>query len=147
MSLTQTLVLLLCVICQQIVCGCASLEPFGRSISRKKIPADWSSLELGWASFYHPNLVGRKTANGESYNDESFTAAHPSLPFGTVVMVRRVSTGRYVLVRINDRGPFVTGRVIDLSRSAAAKIGLLAAGIGRVELFVVPPHHPLITHL
>jgi len=147
MSLTQTLVLLLCVICQQIVCSCESLEPFGRSISRKKIPTDWSSLELGWASFYHPNLVGRKTANGESYNDESFTAAHPSLPFGTVVMVRRVSTGRYVLVRINDRGPFVTGRVIDLSRSAAAKIGLLAAGIGRVELFVVPPDHPLITHL
>jgi rare lipoprotein A len=104
-------------------------------------------MERGWASYYGSSFVGRRTASGEVYDDDLLTAAHPTLPFGTLVLVRRVATGRYVMVRVNDRGPFIEGRVIDLSRAAAAKIGLLAAGVGRVELFEIPPHHALISHL
>jgi rare lipoprotein A len=127
--------------------GCRSLDPLGKVVSVKKIPAEWGQPERGWASFYHPNLQGQKTANGEIYQDELLTAAHPTLPFGTIVLVRRAATGRYVFARINDRGPFVAGRVIDLSRAAARALGLIAAGVGRVEVFVVPAEHPLIGHL
>lgn len=140
-------VAIVCGLLQQIVCGCASLEPFGKTLTGREIPASWTSLGRGWASYYHPDFVGRKTAAGELYDDQVMTAAHPTLPFGTIVFVRRVANGRYVLVRINDRGPYVPGRVIDLSRKAASKIGLVAAGVGRVELFLVPPHDPLIAHL
>ncbi len=127
--------------------SCASLQPFGRTVRKDKIPEEWELLERGWASFYGASFIGRKTANGETYDDSQLTAAHPTLPFGTLLLVRRTATGRYVIVRVNDRGPFVSGRVIDLSRAAAAKVGLLAAGVGRVELFVIPPHHSLISHL
>ena len=147
MTLSVQWAAVFCVLLQQIVSGCASLEPFGRTIARSKIPALWTSLGKGWASYYASDFVGRKTAEGELYSEEILTAAHPTLPFGTVVLVRRAATGRYVFVRINDRGPFVSGRVIDLSRRAASKLGLIAAGVGRVELFLVPPHDPLITHL
>lgn len=129
------------------VSGCATLEPFGKSVRKEKIPADWVPLERGWASFYGSDFSGRKTASGELYDEGQLTAAHPTLPFGTLLLVRRAATGRYVVVRVNDRGPFIKNRVIDLSRAAAAKVGLLAAGVGRVELFVIPPHHDLITHL
>jgi rare lipoprotein A len=127
--------------------GCRSLDPFGRVVSSRKIPSDWGQPEKGWASFYHPKLEGQKTASGEVYQDDLLTAAHPTLPFGTVVMVRRSATGRYVFARVNDRGPFVGGRVIDLSRAAAKSLGLVAAGVGRVEVFVIPAEHPLIGHL
>jgi rare lipoprotein A len=127
--------------------ACRTLEPFGRTVLPQRIPQDWTRMERGWASYYGSSFVGRRTASGEVYDDDLLTAAHPTLPFGTLVLVRRVATGRYVMVRVNDRGPFIEGRVIDLSRAAAAKIGLLAAGVGRVELFEIPPHHALISHL
>jgi rare lipoprotein A (peptidoglycan hydrolase) len=127
--------------------GCATLEPFGKTLQQERIPENWVSVGRGWASFYGSEFHGRKTASGELYDEGFLTAAHPTLPFGTIVLVRRVATGRYALVRITDRGPFVANRTIDLSRAAAAKIGLLAAGVGRVELFVIPPHHSLIAHL
>ncbi|MBM3383093.1 MAG: septal ring lytic transglycosylase RlpA family protein [Betaproteobacteria bacterium] len=141
------LVLFFCLNILQFGTGCATLEPFGKTLTQGEIPAEWLSAERGWASFYHPSLAGRKTANGEVYKDELYTAAHPTLPFGTLVLVRRVATGRYTIVRINDRGPFVKGRVIDLSRTAAARLGLIAAGVGKVEVFVIPPEHPLLAHL
>lgn len=147
MNPTLLTLFLFCGVFSHFINGCASLEPMGRAIRKAKIPSEWAYRESGWASFYHQALVGRKTANGEQFSNELLTAAHPSLPFGTIVMVRRSATGRYVFVRINDRGPFVAGRVIDLSRAAAAKIGLLAAGVGRVELFIIPADHPLIAHL
>ena len=94
------------------------------------------SLE-GQASWYGPGFHGRQTANGETFNQNALTAAHPSLPFGTEVRVTYASTGESVVVRINDRGPYAHGRVIDLSREAADEIGLLNAGVGEVRLEVV----------
>lgn len=129
------------------LCSCASLEPFGRQVRKDKIPAEWQPLERGWASYYGSEFAGRRTASGELYSEWEMTAAHPTLPFGTIILVRRSATGRYAFVRVTDRGPFIKGRVIDLSKAAAARIGLLAAGVGRVELFVIPPHHELIGHL
>lgn len=129
------------------LCGCKSLEPFGQQVKKEKIPADWKLSERGWASYYGSEFVGRRTASGDPYIESEMTAAHPTLPFGTIVLVRRSATGRYAFVRVTDRGPFIQGRIIDLSRAAAAKIDLLAAGVGRVELFVIPPHHELIGHL
>ena len=86
----------------------------------------------GVASWYGPGFAGRRTASGERFNPSELTAAHRSLPFGTKVRVTH--NGRSVVVRINDRGPFHGGRVIDLSQAAAEQIGLRRAGSGRVEL-------------
>lgn len=100
--------------------------------------------ETGIASYYHPNLAGRKTANGEIYDPRKLTAAHKTLPFGTVVEVRSKKSGRRVVVRINDRGPFSKKRVIDLSSAAAEELNMIRAGIIDVELRVVswPPEKP-----
>lgn len=92
------------------------------------------SLGEGSASYYHDTLEGRSTASGEPYRGTALTAAHRSLPFGSKVRVTSLADGRSVVVRVNDRGPFAAGRVIDLSRSAAQKIGLLSRGHGRVRL-------------
>jgi rare lipoprotein A len=89
-------------------------------------------LEQGVASVYADSLAGRLTASGEPYQPTALTAAHRSLPLGTRVQVVSLSSGRSVWVRINDRGPFVQGRIIDLSRAAAAQIGLV--GLMRVGL-------------
>ena len=78
----------------------------------------------GMASWYGPGFHGRRTASGERFNTHAFTAAHRTLPFGTRVRVVNRRNGRSVVVRINDRGPFVRGRIIDLSKSAARTIGL-----------------------
>jgi rare lipoprotein A len=90
--------------------------------------------EIGKGSYYHDKFTGRQTASGEIYRKNKLTAAHPSLPFGTRVKVTNLSNGRSVMVRINDRGPFGKGRVIDLSKSAARKVGLLKAGVAKVKL-------------
>ena len=91
--------------------------------------------ETGVASWYGKMFHGRLTANGERFNMYAMTAAHKRLPFGSVVRVRQAGSGRSVVVRINDRGPFVEGRIIDLSRSAAQSLGM--EGISRVTLEVV----------
>ena len=88
----------------------------------------------GRASFYANQFHGHKTANGETFNMDKLTAAHPSLPFGTWVRVTNLRNGKDVIVRINDRGPFVKGRIIDLSTSAAKEIGLIKSGTARVKL-------------
>jgi rare lipoprotein A len=88
----------------------------------------------GKASFYSNQFHGRTTANGETFNMNQLTAAHPSLPFGTWVKVTNLRNGRDVVVRINDRGPFVKGRIIDLSIGAAKEIGLLKSGTVQVKL-------------
>jgi rare lipoprotein A len=94
-------------------------------------------LDEGLASWYGPGFEGRRTANGERFTGKKLTAAHRSLPFGTIVEVRNLDNGRSVQVRINDRGPFVKRRVIDLSRSAAQEIGLLGPGTARVAVFAL----------
>ena len=86
----------------------------------------------GMASWYGPGFHGRRTASGERFNTGALTAAHRTLPFGTHVRVVNVETGRSIVVRINDRGPFVRGRVIDLSQAAARAIGV--TGVARVRL-------------
>lgn len=90
----------------------------------------------GMASYYSDRLHGRKTASGEPYDTAAYTAAHRSLPFGTMVLVTRVSTGDSVLVRINDRGPHTKKRIIDLSKAAAKSLGMYKKGIARVKLDV-----------
>ncbi len=96
-----------------------------------------SSFQSGMASWYGGNFHGRKTANGETYNMNALTAAHKTLPFGTRVRVTNTRNGDSVVVRINDRGPFVGGRVIDLSRAAAGQIGVTASGVAPVKLAVL----------
>ena len=91
----------------------------------------------GIASWYGPGFDGKETANGEVYDQDAMTAAHPSLPFGTRVRVTRVATSRSVVVRINDRGPYVEQRVIDLSRAAGAALGLMRPGIAPVRLEIL----------
>jgi rare lipoprotein A len=89
---------------------------------------------VGWASYYKH---GKRTANGEAFKPMGLTAAHRSLPFGTKVRVTNLKTGKSVVVRINDRGPFIRGRVIDLSLGAAQIVGLTASGVARVSFDVI----------
>ncbi|MEN8688571.1 MAG: septal ring lytic transglycosylase RlpA family protein [Desulfobacterales bacterium] len=93
--------------------------------------------QSGLASWYGDPFHGRKTANGETYNMHGISAAHKTLPFNTVVNVRNLDNGRDIRVRINDRGPFVRNRVIDLSYGAARQIGLVGPGTARVELIAL----------
>jgi rare lipoprotein A len=94
-------------------------------------------VETGMASWYGPGFHGRTTANGETYDQEAMTAAHKTLAFNTVVRVDNLDNGRSIRVRINDRGPFVDGRIIDLSRRAARELDMIGAGIARVRVTVV----------
>ena len=90
--------------------------------------------ETGKASYYGDKFNGRKTANGETFSQNKNTAAHKKLPFGTEVKVKNLSNGKTTTVRINDRGPFVRGRIIDLSKSAAKDIDLVQQGVAKVKI-------------
>lgn len=95
------------------------------------------ATQEGIGSWYGPGFAGRTTSNGEVFDPSQLTAAHRTLPFGTRVRVTNLETGASVEVRINDRGPFKPGRIIDLSRAAADRVGMLASGIARVRVEVV----------
>ncbi len=100
----------------------ASLHPSGRT-------------QIGEASWYGRDHQGKKTASGERFDAGDFTAAHPSLPLGSEAKVTNLENGRSVVVRVNDRGPYVEGRIIDLSRSAARQIGITQEdGTARVKV-------------
>lgn len=101
-----------------------------------------TKVERGIASSYGNGFNGRKTANGEIYNQNTYTAAHKKLPFGTRVLVKNLRNGREVVVRINNRGPYVRGRIIDVSMKAARDLGMLKAGIVPVEVTVLGDHDP-----
>ncbi|WP_036987538.1 septal ring lytic transglycosylase RlpA family protein [Pseudomonas sp. EGD-AK9] len=92
------------------------------------------ATETGKASYYGDRHHGRKTASGERFDQHALTAAHRSLPFGTRVRVTNLSNERSVVVRINDRGPFVRGRIIDVSRAAAERLGMLRSGVVPVRV-------------
>lgn len=91
----------------------------------------------GQASWYGPGFHGRRTASGEIYNQNAMTAAHPSLSFGTRVKVTNLNNGRSVIVRINDRGPYARGRVIDVSAAAANSLGMINTGVAPVEVTIL----------
>jgi len=98
---------------------------------------------VGNASWYGPGFDGRKTANGEIFSTEAMTAAHPHLPFGSLVRVVNTRNGNSEVVRINDRGPYQEGREIDVSYRVARSIGLLHSGVSqvRLELLILPEKH------
>ena len=102
-------------------------------VAARNAPAA-TTASHGVASFY---TEGTKTASGEKFNTMDMTAAHPTLPFGTKLRVTNVSTGQAVTVRVNDRGPFVQGRVVDVSYSAADALGMVGKGVAKVKLDVV----------
>ena len=99
--------------------------------------ASVAQVIVGQASWYGGKFHGRKTASGERFDMNGLTAAHRTLPFGTKVRVVNEETGQSVVVRVNDRGPWGHGRIIDLSRAAAERIGLRHAGVGRVKVEVL----------
>jgi rare lipoprotein A len=101
-------------------------------------PTLGAPLERGIASWYGPKFNGRMTASGERYDMNAFTAAHPSLPFGTKIGVRNTRTGREVIVRVNDRGPYSKNRILDLSYAAAKEVGVIGPGTASVEIYLVP---------
>jgi rare lipoprotein A len=113
-----------------IVTTVATLSP--TIASAEPSAASAQKTQAGQASWYGPGFHGRRTASGETFNTNDLTAAHRTLPFGTRVRVVNKRTGRSVVVRINDRGPYAHGRVIDLSRASAQAIGI--TGVGSVEL-------------
>lgn len=94
-------------------------------------------LQSGMASWYGPNFHGKATANGETFNMNDLTAAHRTLPFNTVVQVQNIDNGRSVTVRVNDRGPYIDDRVIDLSRRAAREIDMEDAGTANVQIILL----------
>ena len=121
--------------------SCASSRPAARPVSHPVSPEEatkgWS--EEGLASWYggDDGFEGKPTASGEIYDSSKLTAAHRDLPLGTVVDVTSLDSGRVTRVRINDRGPFVKGRVIDLSHAAAQQIQMIGPGVARVKVVVV----------
>jgi rare lipoprotein A len=94
----------------------------------------------GLASWYGGKFQGRQTASGEIFDTNKFTAAHKTLAFGSVVKVTNLESGKSTVVRINDRGPFIPGRIIDLSRAAAVAIGLAGKGVAKVRVELLPPN-------
>jgi rare lipoprotein A len=117
-----------------LVAGCAATPP--PAPPQPQAVEQPSKQETGIASWYGRAHQGRPTANGETYDRHKLTAAHRSLPFDTVVRVTNIENGKQVLVRINDRGPYRSGRIIDLSERAAQALGMREDGIVRVRLEV-----------
>ena len=93
--------------------------------------------QRGIASYYGEDFQGRQTANGETFDTRRLTCAHRTLPFDTMVRVRNLANDKEVTVRVNDRGPYVGGRIIDLTEAAAERIDMKKSGVARVELTVV----------
>ncbi len=140
----QTLALILSIfLCALMSCGRKDVDRNGniRLRGERKISIQGKShgdlLQKGIASWYGKKFHGRQTSNGETYNMHSHTAAHKTLPFNTRVRVQNMENGLSTYVRINDRGPFVRGRIIDLSYAAAKDIKLDINGIAHVALFLI----------
>ncbi|WP_232509877.1 septal ring lytic transglycosylase RlpA family protein [cyanobacterium endosymbiont of Epithemia turgida] len=115
----------------------ANISSAAPEMVRAGVKEQVTSLRKGMASWYGPGFHGRLTANGERYNQNGLTAAHKNLPFGTRVRVTNLNNGRSITVRINDRGPYAHGRIIDLSRGAARVIGLMGSGIAPVQIEIL----------
>ncbi|MBK9170462.1 MAG: septal ring lytic transglycosylase RlpA family protein [Bryobacterales bacterium] len=118
-----------------LLSGCGAKKP--RAAAPQPRPVGWT--ETGIASWYGHPYHGRRAANGEVYDMQKMTAAHQTLPFETWVRVRNLDNRRETEVRINDRGPFVKGRIIDLSRAAAEEIAMIGPGTAKVRIQVIAP--------
>ncbi|MBN1278486.1 MAG: septal ring lytic transglycosylase RlpA family protein [Chlorobium sp.] len=154
LTLLSVLTGLICAICQPnlTISGITKLTDatflsiaHAASGNDRTVGNDLMLVSEGKASYYANQFHGRKTANGETFNMNEMTAAHRTLPFGTWVRVTNLRNGKDVIVRINDRGPFIKGRVIDLSKQAAKEIGLMKAGTANVRVEAIDPsseEHP-----
>ena len=118
-----------------VLVGCASSSKDVGSGTRMDKSSARGYLEEGLASYYGPGLAGQRTASGEKLDLKAFTAAHRTLPFGTCLRVVNMENGQSVDVRVNDRGPFKEGRVVDVSLAAARKLSLTEKGLARVRLY------------
>jgi rare lipoprotein A len=130
--------LVLVLACALLIAACGKKKT---RVAVPRVPPPVGTTERGLASWYGHPYHGRPAADGEIYDMETLVAAHRTLPFQTRVRVRNISNDRTVDVRIIDRGPFIQGRVIDLSHAAAKEIGLIGPGVGQVEITVIgtPP--------
>ena len=117
-----------------LVTACSSRTP----VVKEPVVKEPGYHAVGLASYYGRKFHGRRTASGERYNMQALTAAHRTLAFGSRVEVTNLKNGRKVRVRINDRGPFIKGRIIDLSYAAAKQIGMLSRGVARVKIQALP---------
>jgi|GEM_PF-6231937 len=115
---------------------CAGATPVHANAipGRKPVICHNQVLQTGVASVYANMLEGNRTANGETFRQAAFTAAHPTLPFNTLLQVKDTTTGRTVMVRVNDRGPFVANRILDLSSAARRALGHKQSGLMKVSL-------------
>lgn len=107
---------------------------------REKTPSRDYYVGMSWeciASYYGKEFGGRKTSSGETFDEKGITAAHPYLPFGTILEVVNLENGKRCQVRINDRGPFIAGRELDLSMGSAHKLGMIAQGTARVRVTII----------
>ncbi|MEZ8469989.1 septal ring lytic transglycosylase RlpA family protein [Vibrio splendidus] len=117
-----------------ILAGCTSTSAVGSSKTKEYAK---SHALAGKASWYGDKFHGRLTASGETYNKNAYTAAHKTLPFGTIVRVTNTANNKSVDVKINDRGPYVKGRVIDLSHKAFSQIGDVKKGVATVKIEII----------
>ena len=112
----------------------ATLLLAGRSYADFAASRDFAFRQVGVASWYGPGFNGRRTASGERFDQNDLTAAHRNLPLGSEVRVTNLENGRTVTVEINDRGPYVKNRVLDLSKAAAGRLGILENGVAKVRI-------------
>jgi len=124
---------LLIIFCAVFLQSCYVAPQYYNRKTKDSLP----TFQIGIASYYADQFHGRKTSNGEIFNMNDATAAHRTMPFGCKVRVTNIFNGRSTVVRINDRGPFRKGRIIDLSKSAAEKIGVVENGIAPVKLEII----------
>ncbi len=118
-----------------------SYQVGGKRYTTKTSNGAKNFVQEGIASYYHHKFHGRRTSNGEIFNNSKFTAAHKTLPIGSYALVTNLKNGKQVIVRINDRGPFSKTRILDLSRAAASEIGLIRSGTGRVRIEALHVDH------
>lgn len=123
-----------------MLASCSSAVKFTSSNSGKysdNSDAEIVNVMYGKASYYGSEFDGRTTSSGETFSNREYSAAHKSLPFGTMVKVTNLGNNKFIIVKINDRGPFVAGRVIDLSRVAAEQIDMIKSGVVEVKIEVL----------
>ncbi len=137
--MNSTRLLLLAIVLSVLTSACGITSgTFSRTgTSSGSSSKNMKAIETGVASWYGPNFHGKLTANGETYDMDGLTAAHRTLPFNSEVIVENLDNGKSLKVRINDRGPFAKDRIIDLSREAATRLGVIEPGTARVRLYLV----------